>query len=97
MRKPLIPAASAAADTGTAAAEPGCAEAAAARSAGLAMTEPMDAAVERAAAGLSSAACLRAAAGPCICGPSQLQLAMQHCVHCLESLASQRDHIESVI
>ncbi len=61
----LAPAASAAAETGTAA-EPGCVDAAAARSAGLAMTEPMDAAVERAGAGLSSAASLCAAVDSCI-------------------------------
>ena len=66
----LIPAASAAAETGTAAAESGCVEAPAARSAGLAMTEPMDAAVERAGAGLPSAAGLCSAAGPCAAGGS---------------------------
>ena len=63
---PLAPAARAAADTGTAVAEAGIVDAAAARSAGLAMMEPIDAAVERAGAGLSCAAGL----GSCIWNPT---------------------------
>ena len=59
------PAASAAADTGTDAAETGCVGPAGWGSAGLAITDPMDAAVDMAAPG-ASAAEPRATLGSCI-------------------------------